>query len=661
MQATVKNYESEINLIPKIQQEVFNVSILHRFTKKYKLKKLKNMKKITKIRSITMLACWCIGLQAIALNLDSKLLFTAKMTGAQETPSVTTNAMGVASFTLNKTRDTMCVIISVNGLSGAITGAHVHNGAFGVAGSVVTALPSTSTSNQIKTMLTGVDVSPANIQKYLNGLMYVNVHTTANPNGEIRGQIYLESDYSYIAKVNGVQETPAVITNAYALGVFNLAQHDSVLNFHVVAQGLSGIITGAHLHLGAMGVSGGVVISLNPYISGNVISGTISTGLGSILSNLKSGKIYLNIHTQANPNGEIRGQLLTDNSLYFDASMNGPQDGTTATGTGVVSMKLNTTFDTLFYNVVADGLTGSISGMHIHTGNLGNTGAVLATLNSSSTSNESIGFVFGSTLTPALITGLLNGSTYVNIHTAANPNGEIRGQIYRLARQGYNFEMSGIQQFPTPVITNAYGSGIISVDRNSTNAHYMVVVGGLSGPETGVHIHTGAPTQSGAVLYNLSSSFAGIGTNDAAWGYLKNTDATPFKVQTGASMYQDSTYINLHTNVNPNGEIRGNITAKASCLTSIPTGIKQNNISTSSVEIFPNPSSGIITINAHSTSLLNQITLVQIYNLVGQKVMEHQVVGATSCQLNISALNNGLYIVKISNGTEQITKQLIKN
>jgi len=609
---------------------------------------------------LTSVAFLGLGLQASALNLDDKLLFTAKMNGTQETPAVSTNAVGVASFTLNKTRDTMCVTISVNGLSGAITSAHVHNGAFGVAGGVATALPSSGTSNQIKTMLTGTNVSPANIQKYMNGLMYVNVHTAANPNGEIRGQIYLETDYSFVAPANGAQETPAVTTNAYALGVFNLAQHDSVLNFHVIAQGLSGNISSAHLHTGASGVAGGVVIDLSSYVSGNTISGTISTGLGPILANLKAGTIYFNIHTAANPNGEIRGQLHMDNSLYFDASMNGAQDATTAMGTGVISMKLNTTFDTLSYNVVADNLTGSISSMHIHSGAVGVSGGVLVALNSSSTSNHATGSVVGSNLTPSLIAGLLNGTTYVNIHTAANPNGEIRGQVYRLARQGYNFDMTGAQQHPTPVTTNAYGSGIVSVDRKSTNAHYMVVVGGLSGPEMGVHIHYGAPNQSGGVSYNLTSDFAGTGTNDAAWGYLKSSDATPFTVQESNSMYHDSTYINLHTTSNPNGEIRGNIMPGAVCLTSV-TDIKQNNIASASIEMYPNPSSDVVNITVHSTYTLNETTTVQIYNVVGQKVIEHTITGATSCQLNISALNSGMYVVRISNGTDQIVKQLIKN
>jgi hypothetical protein len=36
----------------------------------------------------------------------------------------------------------------------------------------------------------------------------------------------------------------------------------------------------------------------------------------------------------------------------------------------------------------------------------------------------------GGTLTPAQITGMLNGQTYVNIHTSNNGGGELRGQIF---------------------------------------------------------------------------------------------------------------------------------------------------------------------------------------------------------------------------------------
>ncbi|MCY7357266.1 MAG: CHRD domain-containing protein, partial [Rudanella sp.] len=51
------------------------------------------------------------------------LLLTARLSGAQEVPAVTTNGQGVAGFTLNETRDTLFVQAAASGLSGPITDA----------------------------------------------------------------------------------------------------------------------------------------------------------------------------------------------------------------------------------------------------------------------------------------------------------------------------------------------------------------------------------------------------------------------------------------------------------------------------------------------------------------------------------------------------------
>ena len=55
-----------------------------------------------------------------------------------------------------------------------------------------------------------------------------------------------------------------------------------------------------------------------------------------------------------------------------------------------------------------------------------NAGIIVALTQSGGTS----GTVSGSgTLTPAEITGMLNGQTYINVHTVSHPGGETRGQI----------------------------------------------------------------------------------------------------------------------------------------------------------------------------------------------------------------------------------------
>lgn len=69
-------------------------------------------------------------------------------------------------------------------------------------------------------------------------------------------------------------------------------------------------------------------------------------------------------------------------------------------------------------------------------------------------------------LTPAIVNILLAGSVNVVITTAANPNGEVRGQVYRLAREGYTLSLNGAQEKPTATTSAGYGMGVVSIDRD---------------------------------------------------------------------------------------------------------------------------------------------------------------------------------------------------
>ena len=90
--------------------------------------------------------------------------------------------------------------------------------------------------------------------------------------------------------------------------------------------GLTGPITVAHLHVARAGETGPVVLDVTPFVTPNGPNGgTIQarfdasalTGpfaaeadpLGAFLAEAVTGGIYLNVHTAANPDGEVRAQL----------------------------------------------------------------------------------------------------------------------------------------------------------------------------------------------------------------------------------------------------------------------------------------------------------------------------------------------------------------
>jgi CHRD domain len=90
-------------------------------------------------------------------------------------------------------------------------------------------------------------------------------------------------------------------------GVFTATIHGTKMSWKLVFSKLTGPASAAHIHLGAKGVSGDVLIALcGPCKSG--AHGTASVTAAQIKDMLK-GKTYVNVHTAKFPNGEIRGQI----------------------------------------------------------------------------------------------------------------------------------------------------------------------------------------------------------------------------------------------------------------------------------------------------------------------------------------------------------------
>lgn len=588
------------------------------------------------------------SLTSFAGHLTGSLQFSARMNGAQEVPAVTTNAYGVSTFTLSKNRDSLCFSLSTTGLSGPSAGVHIHEAAAGQNGGVVLDLSSYIFGNQGNGVITGAVLTPAFIEKMLNGQFYVNLHTNANMNGEVRGQIKLETDAGYVANLSGNQQVPAVATTAYGLGLFNLALFDTKLDIKIVVQGLSGAITGAHLHTGAAGVAGGVAIDLSSFVNGNIIIATVDPT--SFLTDLKAGNIYINIHTASNPNGEIRGQVLLPNTIFIDAMLNGAQEvpAVSTNAYGVATFGLSKTFDQITFDIVADGLSGPITGAHLHNGALGAAGGVAVDLSSSISGNRITGTISGAAVTNTLITNILTGDIYINVHTAANPGGEIRGQVYRLAREGYALLLDGNQEVPA-VSTTANGGGMVSISRDQTDAHYMLVASGLSGSLDGAHFHNAASGQNGGVIFDLTSKFS----NNGAFGYLKSTDTAPFTTASSVMFRNGTVYLNVHTAANPNGEIRGQVVRGAICSFST-LAVNENELENNILNIYPNPTSNAFTVKTNNSS-----KLINIVDITGKTVLTIKTTG-TSTLVSVTSLNNGIYFVNVDGNSSTSTK-IVKN
>lgn len=111
--------------------------------------------------------------------------YIALLNAGQEVPSNSSTGFGVAFITFDKTTGMLCPSVTTSGLTGTETAAHIHGpAAVGVNAAVLFALP---TGNPKAGCVGPLDKDQAKALK--KSELYINVHSTLFPGGEIRGQI----------------------------------------------------------------------------------------------------------------------------------------------------------------------------------------------------------------------------------------------------------------------------------------------------------------------------------------------------------------------------------------------------------------------------------------------------------------------------------------
>ena len=108
---------------------------------------------------------------------------TATLTGAQEVPPVTTNATGTAMLTIGGDRS-VSGTITTTGVDA--TAAHIHEAPSGKNGGVI--VPFVKSGDKW-TIPPGAKLTEPQMKSFQDGNLYVNVHSAANKDGEIRAQL----------------------------------------------------------------------------------------------------------------------------------------------------------------------------------------------------------------------------------------------------------------------------------------------------------------------------------------------------------------------------------------------------------------------------------------------------------------------------------------
>ncbi|MGE0130477.1 MAG: CHRD domain-containing protein [Blastocatellales bacterium] len=230
-------------------------------------------------------------------------------------------------------------------------------------------------------------------------------------------------------------------------------------------------IRGLHIHENVIGQNGSIrfdsgISAANPItfaggsglinVTGQITSADAIAALGRMLE--KPSGFYLNLHTEANPSGALRGQFFRfTEALGVSVAISGanevPPVTTNASGTGTITINPKrdkmgvvtggeVTFTMNFKDFPANTV---ITGLHIHENVAGMNGSVVINTGIGGANTITIPTGAGTisrtvTLTTAAqiaaLTRLLANPAgfYVNMHTSANTSGELRGQLATLAQ-----------------------------------------------------------------------------------------------------------------------------------------------------------------------------------------------------------------------------------
>jgi uncharacterized protein (TIGR03437 family) len=370
--------------------------------------------------------------------------------------------------------------------------------------------------------------------------------------------------------------------------------------------------TGMHIHRGAAGVNGPVVI--NSGLSGRVEDTTGRAGLfyqGQVrpsdtdaLAALRDllanpAGYYVNVHTTDNPGGAIRGQLQRAELAVVMGQMNPfnenpPISGLNATAVGAVVFittraangaltSAEATFDVTYTGFPERTF---FTGLHIHTGgrtvngpvviNSGLTGQVAASETGAGNLRYTAEVAMNNPAAVAAVAGALYDPRdyYINLHTTVNPGGAVRSQLRVPEETSFQVAMSPANEVPPIAGLDASARAKFTLYSLRNNEGW--ISSGLAIFDvnhrfpgevqfTGLHIHAGAAGTNGGVVIDSGLTRAATPLSADGFGNLYRWAAYEgqrmVEAMNGVSLYPESHYINLHSAVNAGGAVRAQLAA----------------------------------------------------------------------------------------------------
>jgi hypothetical protein len=258
-------------------------------------------------------AAGVLGIAGISGPARAGSLFLSQLDGSQQVPPVPTPATGSAITYLSADQTMGHIKLWVRDLTSPVVAAHIHYGPGGQNGPTLYDLGPFTDSTEVDFG----PIAPNILPSLLSGNTYVNVHTVNYLAGEIRGQLVPQASVSLTAYLNATQEVPPTGSSATGFADLTLWPDHSRLHIDLTVTNFIHTITDSHIHHAPPGQNGPVVFAIGPFTS-RAIKDLAPTEAEA--QDLLAGQDYVNVHSNVDPGGEIRGQI----EVYSPASVPGP-------------------------------------------------------------------------------------------------------------------------------------------------------------------------------------------------------------------------------------------------------------------------------------------------------------------------------------------------
>ncbi len=537
----------------------------------------------------------------------SQVLLTASLDGSQA--GTASPGLGTAYAISSPDNESLTYQVTVSNLIGTITAAHFH-----IMPSEIIVEPISFTGNTATG--TWSSIPDSLLSYFAAGRVYINIHTTNAPGGEIRGFL-TPHQFGFSVSLDGSQAGTGSAGRGTGYVTWNDTSTTADFDYGFTVEGLTSPISAAHFHI----LPTGTIIEPIPLTDSSVVD-SWQLSSESFLPSLLKGSIYVLVHTSNFPGGEIRGTVSPVGQLVFSAALDSVEIGTNTPATGTAwGIIAGPDYSSMMYQATYGNLTGTFSAAHFH-----NTGGIVEPI--TFTGNTVAGT--WSSLTDQDLQDLLQDRIYLNIHSSTNPGGEIRGTMY-LWDGTFIASMDGPKASTTSAATGTAWLRLWGPD----TAEYRGTVEGLSGAISAAHFHV---LPGGAIAQPVS--FAD-GTTKGLW-------VLPDSIR--GKLIGEDVYLNVHTGAFPGGEIRGEFTFNGNTITAVERiseqvpgafGLEQN---------YPNPFNPSTTI-AFDLPQGADVSL-KVFNLLGQEVAvvlnDFRSAGSYRVEFDARTLPSGVYFYTLS-------------